>query len=181
MLYTKRPFPVKFICGFIFSKEDIYVQTKKNMEKKFGRIDFESNVLKFDFTDYYQKEMGSPLFRKFISFERLIDPQEIIKIKLFCIKLEKKFSVEEKRKINIDPGYLNEAKLVLATTKDYFHRIYLGRGIFAEVTLYYRKNNFYEFTTTYPDYRTSQYKSIFVTIREIYHQQLKKLQNEKNK
>jgi hypothetical protein len=95
-----------------------------------------------------------------------------VEIKLFCLRLEKKLSILGKRTINIDPGYITEAKLVLTTTKDFHHRIYLGKGVYAEVTLYYRNGGFCEFPTTYPDYRTPQYKQILSQIRETYRHKL---------
>ena len=173
MLKRILPFPVKFICGFIYSSEENYLETHKILERKFGKIDFESARFDFSFTHYYEKEMGSLLYRRFVSFEKLKDPSSFVQIKLFCIKLEKKFSKDNKRTINIDPGYLNDAKLVLTTTKDYSHRIYVGKGIFEEVTSYYKDSNFQDFATTYPDYKTPQYKEIFISIREKYRQQLK--------
>ena len=174
MLKIQKPAPVKFICGFIYTTEKIYQNTKIILEKKFGKIDFESERSDFDSTDYYYPEMGKPLFRHFISFKKLRRPEQFIAIKLYCIRLEKKFALDSRRRINIDPGYLNEAKLVLTTTKDFFHRLHLGKGIYAEVTLRYHKNSFSEFSTTFPDYRTSKYKEIFLNIRKIYRRQTRK-------
>jgi hypothetical protein len=174
MLNLKFPPKVKFICGFIYREERIYLMTKKIMERRFGEVDFESDIIKFDFTDYYFKELGFDLVRRFICFKRLRDPRSFIKVKLYCIALEKKLALQGRRRINIDPGYLNSAKLVLFTTKNFYHRIYLGRGIYAEVTLHYTKNNFIDFPWTYPDYRTEKYKNIFCKIRGIYTSQIKK-------
>ena len=168
------PAPVKFICGFIYTCEKIYQDTKIILEKKFGEIDLESERIDFNSTDYYYSEMGKPLFRHFISFKKLRRPEQFIAIKLYCVKIEKKFALDSRRKINIDPGYLNEAKLVLTTTKDFSHRLHLGKGIYAEVTLRYLKNSFSEFPTTFPDYRTSRYKEIFLNIRKIYRLQIRK-------
>jgi len=167
------PLPVKFICGFIYSKEHTYKKTRSILEKKFGKIDFESQAIDFNFTDYYRDEMGKPLFRRFISFKKMHNPSSFVNIKLFCIKIEKRYSSEDKRTINIDPGYLNDAKLVLTTTKDFSHRIYLNKGIYAEVTLCFKGGSFCDFPTTFPDYRTCLYKDIFLTIRNIYRQNLK--------
>lgn len=173
MLHLQLPKPVKFICGFIYTTEEIYQNTKIILEKKFGRIDFESKKIDFDFTNYYYPEMGKPLTRKFISFEKLRKPDKFVDIKLYCVKLERKFALNQCRRINIDPGYLNEAKLVLTTTKDFAHRIYLGNGVYAEVTLSYSGNDFVEFSTTFPEYRTPQSKKIFLDIRKVYRQQIK--------
>lgn len=166
------PLPVKFICGFIYTTEEIYQGTKKKLERKFGPIDFESERIDFTSTEYYYPEMGKPLSRRFISFKKLRKPEQFVNIKLYCVKLEKKFALNLHRRINIDPGYINEAKLILTTTKDFAHRIYLGKGIYAEVTLSYLNGCFSEFPTTFPDYRTPRYKKIFFNIRKIYRQQI---------
>ena len=172
MLKLQIPESVKFICGFIYAREGSYQQTRHVLERKFGPIDYESEKIDFSFTDYYQPEMGSGLKRCFISFKKLRSPEQFISIKLFCIKLEKKFAFKGKRSINIDPGYVNEAKLVLTTTKDFSHRIYLGKGIFAEVTLKFKEGSFQHSLTTFPDYRTDLYKDIFKAIRKAYRQDL---------
>ena len=154
-MFTKQiPLPVKFISGFIYSKENTYLETKAILEKKFGKIDFESQPIDFTFTDYYNQEMGQPLTRRFLSFEKLQKCEKFVDIKLFCLKVEKKFAPGDRRIINIDPGYINEAKLVLTTTKDFSHRIYLGKGVYGEVTLRFEKGAFCELPTTFPDYRT---------------------------
>jgi len=173
MLEIQLPLPVKFICGFIYLKEEIYLKSRAILEKKFGKIDFESQRIDFSFTDYYCPEMGKPLYRRFVSFKRLKDPRYFPDIKLFCIKIEKKYSLNQKRRVNIDPGYINDAKLVLTTTKDFSHRIYLAKGIYAEVTLYFKDKKFSDFLTTFPDYRTKEYKEIFYKIRDIYHRNIK--------
>ena len=168
MLIIQKPLPVKFICGFLYREENIYEQTKGLLKKRFGSIDFESEAIAFTFTDYYEKEMGPNLLRRFISFARLRESSDFVSIKLYCLKLEKGFAKNAKRRINIDPGYLNEAKLVLTTTKDFSHRIHLAKGIFAEVTLQFRNGAFCDLATTFPDYRTQGYKQIFQRIREQY-------------
>jgi len=173
MLKLQFPESVKFICGFIYVEEKTYQQAKHILERKFGPIDYESQEINFNFTDYYQPEMGPGLKRRFISFKSLRLPEKFVSIKLFCVKLERKFASKGKRTVNIDPGYINEAKLVLTTTKDFSHRIYLGKGVFAEVTLSFKEGNFHHSLTTFPDYRTDLYKSIFNSIRKTYRQDLR--------
>ncbi|MFA4888202.1 MAG: DUF4416 family protein [Candidatus Omnitrophota bacterium] len=167
------PPPAKLIIGFIFQNKDSYDKALLPLEKKFGSIDFQSPILGFNYTDYYKEEFGDGLNKKFISFKKLIPAQQLPQIKIFANKLEEKFSFGGKRLVNIDPGCLTLAKLVLATTKDYAHRIYLGKGIFAEVTLFYEKNSFEPGKWTYRDYQTKDYKQIFNQIRDIYAQQIK--------
>ncbi len=169
----KKPKPVKLIIGIIFSNLKIFDQAQKFLIKKFGRIDKESKFFPFDKTDYYTEEMGENLQRKFLSFENFVQPEKIAEAKIFANKLEEKLSRNGKRQINLDPGYLTDSKLVLATTKDYYHRIYLGKGIFAEVTLYFEKGSFRCFDTTYPDYRTLEYISFFNEARRIYLEQIR--------
>ena len=172
MLEFQSPLKVKFVCGLIFHTEGVYTGTKSTLEKKFGPIDMESEPIAFNFTDYYEKEMGKNLIRRFITFKKLQDPAAFVTIKRFCVKLEKKFSINHARRINIDPGYINESKLILTTTKDFSHRIYLGKGVFAEITLNYRGKGFKDHETTFPDYRTDTYKNIFLKIRETYRTQI---------
>jgi hypothetical protein len=164
----RKPHSVKLIIGFIFKDEAVLSLIQKILTRHFGQIDHESRILPFTQTDYYQKELGKDLKRKFISFKKLILPSGIAKIKNMANRLEERFLLDGKRRINIDPGYLDMAKLVLASTKDYMHRIYLDRGIYAEVTLYYQKNSFKSWEWTYRDYATAEYISIFNTIRELY-------------
>ena len=116
--------------------------------------------------------MGESLYRKFIAFYKLRNSGDFIKIKLKCIKLEGKLSIQSKREINIDPGYMTLAKLILFTTKDFSHRIHIAKGIYAEVTLKYTKKGFCSFDWTYPDYKTKEYKEFFLKIRKIYKRQL---------
>ena len=112
--------------------------------------------------------MGKGLTRRFISFSKLIPIQDLYRIKLYTNRLEEKFSVAKHRQINIDPGYLDLAKLVLASTKDYAHRIFLRKGIFAEITLTYRQDSFSRNDWTYPDYCSKEYIEIFNQIRKLY-------------
>jgi hypothetical protein len=164
---------VKLITGLITGNEAFFLTTEKKLSKKFGPLDFKSATLDFNYTDYYQAELGKELKRQFFSFKQLIPPQEISKIKIFTNKLEDSLGVSGRRIINIDPGYLDLAKLVLATTKDFSHRIYLELGIFAEVTLMFSNESYQPLDWTYPDYRSQKYIEIFNDIRRIYHAQIK--------
>jgi len=168
-----EPKPVKLIVGFIFSDEKYLVKAKEILKRRFGRPDFDSQILEFTHTDYYCAELGNNLKRNFISFKRLIGPQELWKIKQLTNRIESSFSNKGRRRINIDPGYIDMAKLVLASTKDYRHRIYLNKGIYAEITLYYQAGSFKSWNWTYPDYATSLYLDIFNKIRSLYAEQLK--------
>ena len=162
----------KLVVGFIYTDLSVLDEVILHLKKKYGSIDYKSEKLDFKCTDYYTQEMGEGLKRHFISFERLIFQERLADIKVFTNKIEEKFSFCNRRKINIDPGIIMLGKLILATTKDYAHRIYVGRGIFAEVTLRYQNKTFTPLDWTYPDYQSQECISIFKQIRQAYKRQI---------
>lgn len=166
--------PVKLIIGCIFRDKEAFCASKPILIKFFGGIDFESAPLPFEQTGYYEKEFGKDLLKVFLSFSRLINPRQIAKIKILANKIENKLSSGGRRLVNIDPGYLDLARLILVSTKDYIHRIYLDQGIYAETTLFYRQKSFEPWQWTYPDFRRPEYIGIFNQIRELYAKQIRK-------
>ena len=160
-----RATAVKLVIGFIYNDKSVFDKLKLKLERKFGAFELESPEIEFNCTDYYIKEFGANLKRKFVSFKKPIRPEELFKVKLYTNRLEMKFSSAGARRINIDPGYLTLAKLVLASTKDYAHRIYLKKGIFAEITLSFKGNSFQPLEWSYPDFRTQGYLDIFNQMR----------------
>jgi hypothetical protein len=139
----------------------------------FGAIDYTSPRLPFDFTDYYEPEMGKDLERFFLSFSGLIDPSALPEVKRKTNEIEEALSVSGKRRINLDPGILSLSRFILATTKDYSHRIPLSGGIYAEVTLVYRNGGFEALPWTYPDYASPGYRAILGEIRARYADELR--------
>ncbi len=170
-----KPLPVKLIVGLITQEATFFDKAKNILSKKFGNIDFISPVLAFDQTAYYQKEMGRDLKRLFLSFEKLIPADKLVAIKLSTNKIEQKISTSRHHRcVNIDPGYIALSKLVLATTKSFLHRLYIGAGIHEEITLYFRKNTFEAGPWTYPDYRLPTQIALFNEIRKKYYEQVEK-------
>lgn len=144
------------------------------LSERFGPIDTESEVYPFTFSTYYVKEMGTPLVKRFVSFADLIAPDQLADIKRFANGLEQRIPRTDGkpgRGVNLDPGYLAAAKVVLATTKDYSHRVYLGGGIFAEVALQFRCGAFESLPWTYPDYKTDLALTYFARVRTAYMEQ----------
>ncbi len=166
--------PAKIITGFIFNDTEIFNKAAHSLSKKLGPVDLESGLFLFEHTQYYNDEMGSGLKRRFISFKRLRGLEEIYRLKSFTNKLEMGLSLSRRRRINIDPGYLTPSKLVLFTTKDYGHRIYIKDGVYAEVTLYFKNKSYQPQEWTYPDYRTEDYIGFFNKVREEYLKDLKR-------
>ncbi len=170
---AKTPKPVKLIVSAFAPGEDLLAEARQAVAAEWGAIDFESELLPFDHTAYYAAEFGSGLVRRIWAFARLIDPGTLAAIKVRSNELEQRWAVDGRRRVNLDPGYVALSKMVLATTKNYDHRIYLGRGIYAEVTLHYRHGAFHPWPWTYPDYASEQYRSLFATIRRLYLDQLR--------
>ncbi|MEW6569680.1 MAG: DUF4416 family protein [Nitrospirota bacterium] len=152
--------------GTLFSETDAFVRARERLEICFGAILAESSQLQWDYSSYYTKEIGSPIYRRFVFFEKLIDPGMLSRIKLTTNEIEESFSEGGKRRINLDPGYLTLSKVVLASTKNYAHRIYLSDGIYGEVTLIYRNGSYEPHIFTYKDYKDKAYIDIFLDMRE---------------
>ncbi len=167
-----RPQPVKLFAGVLTARPADLSGLRGSLEERLGPIDSESRLLDFDYTDYYEPEMGPGLVRQFWGFTRLDGAEALVDTKLFTNALEQACCVAGKRTVNIDPGYLAPARLVLASTKDFAHRLYLGRGIYGEVTLLYQKGGFRPLPWTYPDYRSQEYQEFFRQLRREYIRQL---------
>jgi hypothetical protein len=168
----RNPIPVKLFVGMLSPDPSLFDTCAELLCKECGPIDYQSEVLPWGKANYYREEMGDGIVRKFVFFDRLIDPVSMPEIKIFTNRVENIYSLQAenvvRRRINLDPGYVTEAKVVLATTKDFSHRIYIGRGMYAEVTLRYSnaKKSFTAFDYTYPDYRTDEYTTLFNNARD---------------
>ena len=166
---------VKLFCGIIYADDNIKKQAFEMLTERFGKIDIESETVDFSFTQYYNPEMGEGLKRCWISFDALIPAGNLPEIKIFTNETEDFFAASGKRRINIDPGYLNPANVILASTKDFSHRIYLSGGIYGEVTLIYKKEDFVKLPWSYPDYTSPAAKSFLLKARSKLMIQLKEI------
>ena len=159
---------VKLITAVMYNTKERMKSVRSELETLFGPIDDVLESYIFSFTDYYEEEMGKD-FRKLIwSFKRLIAPEKLPEIKLKTNSIEDKFAHQGKRQVNIDPGYISSAKLILATTKDYIHRIYLGKGIYGDVHLKVSDASFQTNNWTYPDYKQDSVLCFFDRVRKKY-------------
>ncbi len=173
----KEPKPVRLFASLIAAEEEAFRQGMEDLRAAFGEIDFISERFPFNQTDYYGREMGPDLFRHFVSFESLISPSSLPEVKLATQRIEEKHAVRGgRRRINIDPGYLNLEHVVLATTKGYTHRPYLRDGIYADLTLMFRDQSYRALEWTYPDYATQEIISLFNQCRIRYKEALKRRQ-----
>ena len=168
----KKHEKIKLIVGFIFKNENDLARAESIVFKKLGPLDYQSEIKEFTYTEYYGKEFGGNLKRKFISLKSIRFVEDIYKIKMTTNRIEKILSRNKKRTVNIDPGYLTLGKLVLLTTKDHSHRIYLRSGIYAESTLRFQNGTYVPWETTYPDYTSKFYIEVFNKIRALYSKQI---------
>lgn len=172
---ARQPQPVKLVVSILGGDPALLEEAEACLEEAFGPVDYRSGLLPFHHTTYYEPEMGADLKRRIVAFQRLVDPGDLAAIKRRTNALEERWAVEGKRRVNLDPGYVDLGKLVLASTKNHAHRIYLGQGIYAEVTLHYRGGRFQPWPWTYPDYASEEYCRLFGEIRALYQAQSRAL------
>lgn len=172
MSEPQKPLPAKLLASIILRAEekqeekDLFNKVHDLLVQEFGPLDYQSPLLQFQHTAYYSSEMGEPLQRRFVTFQQLVDRDRLAEIKLFTNQVEKQFLDPQRgRRVNIDPGLLSLENLVLATGKNFTHRIYLQQGIFAEVTLIFQKGKFVTLPWTYPDYASEEITAILSQIR----------------
>lgn len=174
MAEPKEPPPVKLIVAVLYSSHDMLEIATAAMSRLFGEIDYTSESFDFEATDYYAAEMGQPLYRIFLGFEKLIDPGTLATVKLATNQLEGQFAAEGNRRVNLDPGYLDTDKFVLASAKANAQKIYLAHGIWADPTLRYEKGQYLPYPWSFPDFRSGRYQHAFMRLRDIYKKQRSK-------
>lgn len=163
---------VQLLIGIIFRDQSLLKKVEERLEENVGRIESASQIYDFDVTDYYESEMGKDLKRIFYAFRDLIFPDEIVEIKLKTNRIEEDFAVDGKRRINIDPGYIDFYKLVLVSNKFLGQKIYLGKGVYADPTLYY-DNGWKPYAWGFPDFRSGRYDSFLEVVREAYKRKIR--------
>lgn len=171
-----KPLPGKLFVGILTSVDSLLPRTEAGLTALFGPSDLRAGPFPFDATTYYDEEMGSPVSRYFLGFSRLISPENLADIKEETNELEAAIAAETpsvRRPVNLDPGYLEQAKIVLASTKNFYHRILISGGIYAEVTQHYEDGQWRSLPWTFPDFRSGRYSEFFLSLRRTYRAQLK--------
>lgn len=171
-----KPFlPAKLICSLIAREPIYFKEAEERLIQLFGPVDLKSSFFVFNYTDYYNREMGPNLKRCFLSFANLQDPSALSQIKHQTNDLEEKLKREFRssgRVVNLDPGILTPSALIMATAKNFAHRVPLQAGIYAHLELLFRRNSIKTFDWTYPDFRQETYYPFFLEVRKIYLNQL---------
>lgn len=171
----RRPMPVKLVVSMFSGQVALMDQAEAALVARYGPIDYAGPLMPFAHTDYYAREFGVGLQRRLVAFSELIDPGSLADVKVWTNDLEWRLAEGDRRRINLDPGYLSAAKLVLATTKNHAHRVYLRDGIYAEVTLSYQGKAWHTLPWTYPDYASPPYLRMVGELRARYMAQVKAL------
>lgn len=160
--------PVQFVCGIITGSDALFEQGKEALFSFFGEIAAESPRIPFTVTDYYSREMGTPLFRQFFAFKRLGEAENLAEAKIRSNRMEDDLRIKNNtsaRIVNLDPGFMTEAALFMATTKNFAHRVPLRDGIYAHLELLFGKNEVRCLEWTYPDFKTGAYDTFFLKVR----------------
>jgi len=166
--------PVKSFVAILFSDANALNKAIAQLETVFSSIDYRSTPINFEHTNYYQAEMGSDLKRLLLGFTQLISPEQLIQFKHSCTAIEQGLAQNDnKRRVNIDPGYLDLFKVVLASYKARGNKIYLGDGVWADPTLYYQGGRFHAFSWSFPDFKSGSYTQDLLHLRDLYKQALK--------
>lgn len=164
----RQPDKVKLVVSLFTGERSLFGEALEKLQNRFGRIDFLSELLDFSSTDYYAQEFGGGLKRRVASFEPLMELEDLPAVKAITNGLEAEYLKGGRRLINIDPGYIALEKFVLASCKNFSHRIYIGGGVHADLTMIYRGRAFASLPWTYPDYDEAGMKSILKQIRRRY-------------
>lgn len=176
MSLPKPPSPAKLVIGVFTNQKGLICQVAKQLSEQFGDIELISPWFPFDLTGYYAPEMGTMLMRRMMAFKPLVDQDRLSIIKTQTNRIEHGFAAGARRRVNIDPGYLVSERFVLATGKNYTHRIYIGNNIYADLTLIYRNRRFEPLPWTYPDYRREDIHSFLFRVRDKYLRDIKATQ-----
>lgn len=172
-----KPDDVKLISSVFSPREDLIEDVLARLEELFGPVDWKSPPVFFDRTRYYEREMGWPLHRRFVSFRALVRPDDLPDIKEKTNHIEERHLLDKGREVNIDPGYICLERLVLATGKNYTHRIYLSKGIYADLTLIFNRGTFRPLEWTYRDYADPETITWFNDVRERYKRQIRGIED----
>jgi hypothetical protein len=173
MAAPSPPAPVKLFVVTLHHDLSIRDLAIDAFRTNWGDVDFESENFPFEETSYYEPEMGTGLQRRFYSFEKLISPDLIVEAKLECNRIEELFLHNGQRQVNLDAGYLDTYKVILASAKFGGQKVYMREGIYADMTLTMYKGKWESFVWGFPDFKSRKYDAVLSTIRDLYKKQLK--------
>ena len=167
------PDPVQLFVAVLAAAETLPSALRGALERSFGPVEYVSDSFPFDVTDYYAREMGDGLQRRFLAFERLVSPESIAEVKIETNRIEDEFRTVGTRRVNLDPGYMDPYKIVLASAKFQGQKIYVAQGICADPTLYYDRG-WKPYPWGFPDFRDGRYNAVLTEIRRRFKEKRKR-------
>jgi len=173
MAEVKNVLPVKYFAAVLYKEKTCLEQALRSLEEKWGSVDISGEDRLFDVTAYYEPEMGAPLLRRLMSFHSLLCPSLMSDIKLACNQIEQSLSVNQKRTVNIDAGYLDHNKILLASAKEAGQKIYIGKGIYADLAGRWKAGRYQPFEWSFPDFKDGRYDKELLKMRTEYLRQIK--------
>jgi len=173
MADVKPPSPVKFFIASLYSSAELLQKAVGLIVKEWGEIDYQSVDYPFNVTDYYEPEMGKGINRKLIAIKDLYNPTLLVDMKLRCNEMELELACDGKRRVNLDAGYLDHNKIILASAKEAGQKVYLDKGIYADLAGRYKTGRYQPFEWSFPDFRDGRYDKDLVLVRKMYMKQLK--------
>lgn len=173
MANPNAPEPVKFFVAILWADAVSLPATIERLVECFGATDFEGPDRAFDLTNYYEAEMGAKLLRRLVAFQSLRGPDELVRAKLTCNEIEDVLSGPQGRNVNLDIGYLDHNKIVLASAKGAGQKIYLSHGIYADLVARYADGRYQPFPWTFPDFKDGRYDADLDELRSGYLRQIK--------
>lgn len=168
MSLPTAPQSAKLVIGILTNDRLLLPPVLKSLATQLGDVDLLSAWMQFDYTHYYEREMGSGLMRRMAAFKPMIAQDDLSVIKLKTNAVENRFAKNKDRRVNLDPGYMLRERFVLATGKNFAHRIYIGNSIYADLTLVFQKGAFQSLPWTYPDYKAADMQSFLYRVRKKY-------------
>jgi len=168
MSHPHPPENVMLMASLFSPDRTLLQRVIDDLSAHFGPVERISPEIMFDRTRYYAREMGWPLYRHFVTFRDLVGPETLVEVKLTTNAIEGQYLIDGNRQVNIDPGYIAAERLILATGKNYVHRVYLGQGIYADLTLVFMRGSFRPLPWTYRDYSAADMIDYFNELRAAY-------------
>ncbi|MEW6721467.1 MAG: DUF4416 family protein [Thermodesulfobacteriota bacterium] len=159
------PASARLLISAIYREERDLEAAIRRIEEKVGAVRPAGPAFPFDRTDYYAAEMGSPLFRRFLRAEEPVPRDALPDIKIALERIEVDLSIGDRRTVNLDPGLITPENFILATGKNFTHRVYLRDGVFADLTLVFRKGEYRPLPWTYPDYASDEIRRLLRELR----------------
>ncbi len=159
------PQPAKLLASVIYRDEERFAEARRLFAERIGAVERVSDPFPFDFTEYYAREMGAPLARRFIVAADPVARDALAAVKEAAERIEDALAIDGRRTVNVDPGLLTEENFILATGKNYSHRIYLRDGVFADLTLVYERGAYRALPWTYPDYASATVRAFLADVR----------------